>query len=284
MSYKTILVHCSDEHRIAGLLQTAIGIARSERAHLIGLSVLPPTIVIPGIEGDAGAVIEDHRDAYRGQMVRMRTTFETAVKDVPSLSHEWRELDCESENPFGIAATVAVKAARCADLVVVAKDNPSWFLSGHLDLAEPMVMESGRPVLVVAGNASAQAMPRRAVVAWNDRREATRAAFDALPLLQKAEAVDIVWIDSGKERQDEGDSAGVELSAALARHGVRCNAMQRSSSDGDAGAALLAAVDALDADLLVMGCYGHSRLREMILGGASRHVLQHARISVLMAH
>jgi nucleotide-binding universal stress UspA family protein len=284
MSYKTILVHLNDEHRLPGLLAAAIGIAKSESAHLVGLSVLPPIIIIPGIEGDGGTVIDDHREAYRGAMVRMHSAFAAAVQKDPGLSHEWVELDCENENPLGIAGTVAVKAARCADLVIAARDNPSWSLSGHLDLAEPLVLESGRPVLVIPGTSSSQAVPKRIVVAWNGRREAARAAFDALPFLQKAEAVNVVWIDHERDNIDAKDRAGMDLCAALARHGVRCEASTRPSSRGDAGAALLATVDALDADLLVMGCYGHSRLREMILGGASRHVLQHARVPVLMSH
>lgn len=284
MSYRTILVHVNDEHRLPALLEAATGVAKSESAHLIGLSVMPPIIIIPGIEGDGGTIIEDHRDAYRSQITRMRAAFDAAVAAVPGLSHEWREFDCEDENPFGTAATVVVGSARCADLVIAARDNPSWSLSGHLDLAEPLLLESGRPVLVLPGDTLPRAVPRRIVVAWNGRREAARAAFDALPLLQKAEAVTVVWIAAERDNIGFRDSANIDLCAALARHGVRCEASTRSNSRGDSGAALLAAVDALDADLLVMGCYGHSRLREMILGGASRHVLQNARVPVLMSH
>lgn len=283
MTYKTILVHLNDEHRLPALLHAATGIAQSENAHLVGLSVLPPTIIIPGIEGDGGAVIDDHRDAYRGQMARMRMAFEAKANAATGLSHEWLEFDCETENPFGLAATVATTQARCADLVIAAQDKPSWSLSAHLDLAEPLVLESGRPVLVIPRTSPARALPRRIVVAWNGRREAARAAFDALPLLKNAERVDVVWIGPGRDSVGDGTHVGVDLCAALARHGIRCEAFTRASS-GDAGAALLAAVGSLDADLLVMGCYGHSRLRELVLGGASRHVLQYARVPVLMSH
>ena len=284
MDYKTILVHLNDEHRAAGLLAAAIGASRANGAHLIALCVLPPTIIIPGIDGDPGAVIDDHRTSYAAQMTRMQEAFEKTAGAVPALSYEWRALDCETENPFGIAASVVAAQARCADLVIASQANPEWSLSGHLDVAEEVIMESGRPVLVMPKSGGAAAFGQRVVVAWNGRREAARAAFDAMPFLKAASDVRVVWLNPENEKQAAGPLPGFELCEALARHGVKCEAARRSEPGAGAGAALLSAVDEFKADMLVMGCYGHSRLREMVLGGASRHVMQHARVPVLMAH
>ncbi len=284
MTYKTILVHLADEHRVPSLLQTAASIARDEGAHLIGLSVIPPTIIVAGTEGAGDVVIEDHRVRYMEQSARMRQAMLTVANEVPGLAHSWREVDCEAENPFGIAASVIVAQSRCADLVVASQANRSWALSGHLDVVDELVMESGRPVLMVPKAGVRSRAIKRAVVAWNGRREAARAAFDALPLLARAERVCVVWVDPESEQHAAGDLPGIDLCEALSRHGIKCEAAPAAGKDGTAGAALLAAADRHDADLLVMGCYGHSRLREMILGGASRHVLQHARIPVLLSH
>lgn len=284
MSFKTVLVHLNDEHRAAGLLKAAIHAARADNAHLIGLSVLPPTIIIPGMEGDAGAVIDEHRTAYREQIGRLHLAFETAACELPDLSREWRVIDSETENPFGNAAAVVASQARSADLVVASQENPDWSLSGHLDVAEHVIMESGRPVLMTPKSGIPARIGERIVVAWNGRREAARAAFDALPLLQVARNVRVVWLNPESDQPAAGDLPCVDLCAALARHGVTCEAAQRSEPGAGAGAALLAAVEEFDADMLVMGCYGHSRLRELVLGGASRHVLRHAKVPVLMSH
>ncbi len=285
MSYKTILAHLNDEHRATGMLEAAIAVARSNNAHLIGLSVLPSTIIIPGMDGSPGAVIDDHRTSYREQMGRIHLSFDKAVGEVAGLSHEWLALDCEEENPFGIASSVVVAHARCADLVIASQDNPDWSLSGHLDVAETVILESGRPVLLMPKTGTAESIGQRIVVAWNGRREAARAAFDALPFLQAAQNVHVVRLDPDQDTRAKGTLPDVDMCTALARHGVKCEAAQRSEpSAGGAGAALLSTVQELDADMLVMGCYGHSRLREMVLGGASRHVLRYAKVPVLMSH
>jgi nucleotide-binding universal stress UspA family protein len=284
MSYKTILIHLNDEHRAPGLLRAALSIARPSGGHVKGLSVMPPVIIIPDIEGGAGAVIDDHREAYRGQVARLKTLFERATAEMPEVSREWTALDCENENPFGIPASVVVAEARSADLVIASQDNPDWALTGHLDVAEQIVMESGRPVLVMPKTERAGPLGERILVAWNNSRESARAAFDALPLLRTAKEVRVLWVNPEASKRTAGDLPGFDLCAALARHGVHCEAAGVPASDARAGHALLDAADGFKADMLVMGCYGHSRLREMILGGASNHILHHAPMPVLMAH
>lgn len=284
MPYKTVLVHLNDERRAPGLIATGVAVARANAAHLVGLSVLPPTIIVPGMDGDPGAVIDEHRASYREQMKRMREAFERATGGLAALSAEWREVDAEEQNPFGLASAVIVAQSRCADLVITSQANPEWSLSTHLDAGEALAMESGRPVLMLPRTATTAPPGERIVVAWNGRREAARAAFDALPFLQAAKAVRVVWANPDDEAQTAGQVPGADLCTVLARHGVTCEAAGHAQAGAGAGAALLSAVSAFDGDMLVMGCYGHSRLRELVLGGATRHVLAHARVPVLLAH
>jgi nucleotide-binding universal stress UspA family protein len=111
-----------------------------------------------------------------------------------------------------------------------------------------------------------------------------RAVFDALPLLQRAKEVRVIWVNPQSEGELVQDIPAADICTALARHGVKCEATQAVQPRTNVGQTLLAQAKDCAADLLVMGCYGHSRLREFVLGGASEHILRHMSIPVLMAH
>jgi nucleotide-binding universal stress UspA family protein len=188
----------------------------------------------------------------------------------------------DDAQPWPVARKVA-EHARVADLVVIGQADPEWAVSVMTEGPEELVLGCGRPVLVVPSRGDFADVGGCIVVAWNGRREAARAAFDALPLLQKAESVRVLWIspdDSGAA----DDVPAADLATALARHNVRCEAAETARLEAGVGETLLAAVRDARADLLVMGCYGHSRFRELILGGATRHVLNTMTVPVLMSH
>lgn len=283
MSYKTILAHLNDQQRFSGIMTTAVQIARTNRAHIVGLAVMPPIIIVPGTAMDVGTVIEDHREQYRPQLAHMREAFADGLKSA-DVKGEWLELDCESVDPFGDVGRVAVAHARTADLVIASIANPAWSLSAYLDVHEALVMDSGRPVLLLPNPPVPAQIGKRVLLAWNDTREAARAAFDALPFLKTAEAVLVAQVDESKSSEDGRALPRTDICKALARHGVRCELLPVIAAANGAGRTLLQTAERSDADLLVMGCYGHSRLRELVFGGASRHVLQHMRIPVLMSH
>ena len=162
---------------------------------------------------------------------------------------------------------IVTRHARCADLVIAsqaASDSNVW----SLDVPDRLAMESGRPVLIIPNGGSFQPVPNRVVVGWTARREATRAMFDAIPLLKCADKVTLLEVDP--EPAQETMVYRAAACATLAHHGVICEAQAVVSSHGNAGDALLAYCDRTKADLLVMGCYGHSLLHEFVLGGASR--------------
>jgi nucleotide-binding universal stress UspA family protein len=123
-----------------------------------------------------------------------------------------------------------------------------------------------------------------ALVAWNGRREAARAVFDALPILQLAKSVKVVQVNPQSEREPTQDIPAVDVCAALARHGVKCEATAQVKPRAGVGETLLGLTRDYGADLLVMGCYGHTRMREFVFGGASRHVLANMSVPVLMSH
>jgi len=140
----------------------------------------------------------------------------------------------------------------------------------------------GRPVLIVPRYGTFETVGERVLVAWNGSREATRAVHDALPLLKLASSVTVLSIDP---EHDTGDRIpGADIALHLARHGVAAEGMSTVGLDISVGDLLLSRAADLGADLIVMGAYGHSRVRELVLGGATRHILQHMTVPVLMSH
>jgi len=280
MTYKTILVHCNDKRRVERIVGSAAELAEQFQAHLIGLSVSPPVLVVPtGMPGTPDTMVIDERcQAYRRDNLAMKAAFDAAVRG-RSFTSEWREDDAGNAT----VTDAVVRYASGADLLVAAQRDPKWPGSAGLDVADRLAIEAGRPVLIVPNEGVHTGVGPRVVVAWNGRREATRAAFDALPLIERAKDVKVLSLNPQTEGKTAREFAAANICAALARHGVTCEAIE-TASDGNVGRTLLNSAIEHRADLLVMGCYGHSRLSEFVFGGATRDVLKHMTIPVLMSH
>ena len=279
MTYKTILLHLHDVARAQRLLDVAVPLARHMDAHLIGLTVLPPYVVLPGSEIGGGVTVDAHREAYRDDVAKLKARFEDATCLLAGKA-EWREADAN----FGSAAGTVIEHGRVCDLIIASQRKHDWTLSQWLEEPERIGIESGRPVLLVPNNGKISVPPKRATIAWNGCREAVRAVFDALPLLAATDDVNIVWVQPERDRQAAGDLPGSDICATLTRHGLKCLASQTSATNAGVGTELLRQANAFGSDLLVMGVYGHSRMREFILGGASREVLEGMDRLVLMSH
>jgi len=280
MAYKSILVHLNNEGRVKRLMGAAMQLALPSHSHVTGLFVVPAaparSPLFPMISGSA---IASALDAYRKNGEGIRKAFDEAVAAQPVVG-EWRPY--QAKRPGYVEAVL--DHARAADLVVTAQKESDWDYADMFDVPDWLAMESGRPVLIVPKAGELASIGERIVVAWNNSRESARALFDALPLLQKASTVTVLSVDEPSKPEATSEIAGAEIGATLARHGVKVTVQQTKPGRGDAGVELLAQVGAHRADLLVMGCFGRSRLREFVLGGASRHVLQAATVPVLMSH
>jgi nucleotide-binding universal stress UspA family protein len=274
MAIKDILVHVVDGDAGAARVRAAAALARTHQAHLTGLYAMwiPP---IPGyIEAQIGAeVMQTQRSLYLEQARLAEETFNECAEDA-GVPTQWRCV--ETDRPDALALH-----ARYCDLVVTGRREESDDRNGVSD-AEHVVLTSAKPVLVMPDTRGAPAPGEHMMVAWDGSRESTRAVDAALPLLTVAKRVSVVCIDP--RDNDHGDIPGADLCAHLARHGIRTEAQSVDSGGQGAGPTLLGRAGADGADCLVMGAYGHSRLREVVLGGATAHVLQHARIPLLMAH
>lgn len=174
--------------------------------------------------------------------------------------------------------------ARHADLSVLGRPGPDDGSPRFALTFKSLLMQSGRPVLVVPPGARLAAPVRRAVIAWKPTAEAARAVHEALPLLGASAEVDVLMIDPEPGEGRHGEQPGADLAAHLARHGLRVNVLAQPREGRGDGAAILRHVAECGAGLLVMGGYGHARWREVVLGGATRAVLDGMRTPVLFSH
>jgi nucleotide-binding universal stress UspA family protein len=174
--------------------------------------------------------------------------------------------------------------ARYADLVVLGQVNPDEppYLGHHLP--EEVVLSSGRPVLVVPYIGALETIGRCVVVAWDASREAARAVSDAMPILEQASSVIVLSINPKSTPLGHGEVPGADIGAHLARHNVKIEVESVVAGEVSVGNALLSHIADRDADMLVMGAYAHSRVRELVLGGATRTILESMTVPVLMAH
>ena len=167
-----------------------------------------------------------------------------------------------------------------ADLAIVGQGNEQGETSPWL----PLLLGSGSPALVLPPHWRAPTFGTRAIIAWNASRESRRAMLDALPLLATSRVVTIVAVDPKCGVSGHGEEPGADVARYLARHGIRANVEQIDSAGADAGAIILSRTKALEADLIVMGAYGHSRFAEFVFGGVTRSVLKDMAVPVLMAN
>lgn len=279
MSMKTMLVHLNDERRAERLLRAAVAIARRHGAHLVGLDVSPgipdlPPLGVPFAGDVMGYVVASEKHST----TQLRSAFERMTAGEPFVA-EWRAV----EAPHTDLAGVVTRHARAVDLVVTSQADPDWELSPILDFPERLAISVGRPVLVVPNFGEYPRIGSTVLVAWNGSREASRAVFDALPLLQAAEKVIVLGL-SEPRRAARTPEPDLSITATLARHGVNATALQSVAGEKDIGEAILSRLAETGADLLVMGAWGHSRLHEMVFGGVTRHIARHMTAPTLMSH
>lgn len=279
MTYKTIAVHLNNESRVATMLPAAVALARRFEAHLVGVHVSPSLAYVPPVPGAAG-LLQEIKKTEKAACERIRAAFDSATSDMRALA-EIRFID-----PPGrmTPAEVLLPQVRTADLVMAAQTDPKWEATSALDMPERLAIECGRPVLMIPDGGAPADFGRNIVIAWNGKREAARAVFDAMPLLKAAHSVTVLRFEQVRSRGGSTEMPDVEIGATLARHGVKVTIDSGKAAEGDIGREIVARAASAGADLAVMGAYGHSRLREFVFGGATQYVARHMRIPTLFSH
>lgn len=276
MVYKQLLVHMDAQARSAVRLNIARQLAHAHGAVLDALyaaSLVPSAMSYPEFGEHASSLLQ--RELQR--CAEARAVFEREMRK-PDGDATWSEISV-----FPLLQGFAGQAL-FADLLVLGQHDPGAGpeLDVTPDFVQGVLAATGRPALVVPYTGDFEALPRRIAIAWKPGREAMRAVAGALPLLQRAERVDVLcW---APEPAPAVQGPRLDLRGWLRLHGVSVQWHEDPTEPPDLGELLLSRVCDLSADLLVMGCYGHARVREWVLGGVSRTVLQSMTLPVLMSH
>jgi nucleotide-binding universal stress UspA family protein len=279
MALKNLVVVVDQTEQSVARVNAAILLATKHDAHFTGLFVASPPVIPSYVAGELGeGIIAIQRRTAQEHAEEAANLFRRSMEMAGiSARAEWRAL---RGNPTEVTSIVA----RYAELVIVGQVDPER--DGEVPPVRPedVLFECGRPVLVVPYAGKPVSIGERVVIGWNASREAARAVNDALPLLEAAEKVSVLAVNPKPGFDGLGDEPGADIALHLARHGVTVTADHFSARGIDPGDMILNYATDVSADLLVMGAYSRSRLRELVLGGVTRHIMQHMTIPVLFSH
>jgi nucleotide-binding universal stress UspA family protein len=280
MTYRSLLVPLDQTPLGAPRVQSALRLAKSFDSHLVGVS---PTGMID-VSSSLGSVAAlSDLSALAWDLLRDQA--EVAAQGFRDVCRASGLASYETQVDESDEAVSLLRRAHCADLVVMSQADPAApNRRRQRDILEQVILQSGRPTLILPSAGPVGAIGSKIVIAWDDSREASRAVSDALPLLRQASHVYLLgWAESGEHSRQ---GLNVRLDAFhqwLMRHGVNAELEVKVATDGIAGAVLSRATQ-LCADLIVMGAYGHARWAERLLGGATRGLLDAMTVPVLMSH
>jgi len=289
MAFKNVLVQLDNHRNYETRLRIALSLAQQDKGRALGLycfdmpamphiSYALAEAYYPAAHDTARETYERQRDGAFDDAAHYQAAFRAAARSA-GLRARW---EIWPEKPKDLIGHMTERA-RYADIAVLGQADPRHPLYDTLvDLPETVMLGSGRPVIIVPYAEQRDSFGKRILIAWNDTREAARAVADSMPLLERADAVTVLTI--APERDDRYHEPAQKMVQQLAQHGVHAEASEMAGGDGEAGDLILSRAADLGCDLLVMGGYGHSRTRELFLGGATRHILQTMTLPVLLAH
>lgn len=277
MTYATVMVCLALDQPNDSRLQVAGELAERFEATVVGVAAAqfaPPLYFADGAA--AQRLIDQEQASVKRCLADLEAEFHAATKTRGGCA-EWR---CAMDFP----ARFVLAQARCADIIVSGGQSPAFSDAFSLVSPKDLVMQAGRPILVVPDRTNWLDL-RSALVAWKDTPEARRAVIDALPMLRKAKDVAIVEIPEASDDRTAVMAHVSDVAAWLARHGVTATARVPEAAGNETAAAQLerVAVD-VGAGLIVAGAYGHSRFRELILGGVTEYLLTQSARCVLLSH
>jgi nucleotide-binding universal stress UspA family protein len=270
-SIKDVLVLLQGGADDAATVEYAARLASEHAAHLTGAFAYPALAADGPAAFATGRALEHLLATFEAEASRTeaaaRASFERRARAVGA-ALEWRTV---RRPPLGNLVT----HARYADVTILSRPVSGSEAAARTLLAQSIVFGAGRPVLVLPG-APPATIGRRILIGWNASREATRAVTDALPLLTRADAVELFVVDPERRVERHGPAPGADIGRHLARHGVRVDVRVVESGDHRTAELLLARADGFGADLLLIGAYGHARFTELVFGGVTRAALLHA--------
>jgi nucleotide-binding universal stress UspA family protein len=280
MTYKDLLVHLDDAKGCGSRVDAAVRLAARHEAHLTGFY---PIVEIPLLNYIRERIPRDIQASMDAEAKAQAEAAQKAFKEAAERGGVSYETRIDQALDTTLARVVSMHA-RYADLVVLGQVDPDQppYVGHHLP--KEVVLSAGRPVLIVPYDWALETLGDRVLIAWDASREAARAVSDALPILERAGSVLVASVNPKQTPLDHGELPGADIALHLARHGIDMEVRSIEVDRMEVGEALLSFAADAARDLLVMGAYAHSRLRELVLGGATRTVLERMTLPVLMAH
>ncbi|MER8800126.1 universal stress protein [Mesorhizobium sp. M0998] len=276
MRFKTIVAILQNEPDAERVLDCAIPLASRFQSHLIGIHAEALPVPYTSATGFPDTeFLQVSADMNRERAEKLQAAFHKRIEN-SGLSFEWRSLESFS----GDSALTGISTVRTADLIIAAQRESGSDPSADVDT---LVYDAGRPVLVVPHSGSLVTSFKHVLLAWNGSKEAARAAFDALPFIIEAEKTDIVVIDPPDTLDEAPETAGAEIAASLSRHGATVGVSVLRSGGASVDDIIQTRVAESGADLLVLGAYSHSWLRQLLFGGVTRTVLRTAPVAAFLS-
>lgn len=275
MSYKSILVFLDDGKSNSDRIDAAITMAKTHGAHLTGaaLQSLKPELL--NSNDEKVTTVEANRMANR-----LIEEFKHKATDA-GIDFDHIVISGNSD----VSANTMAHHGRNADLVILAQPNPDGRnFTRMLSFAEEVMLYSGRPILFIPYIGANKIPFKKALISWDGTPAATRATYDAIPILKRTEEVTVLVVESKKQLESKSDEQAEALSRNLARHGIHTHVERVSPGEASVASVILNEVSHHDIDVLIMGGYGTPSLRQKILGGVTRSLLSSMLIPVLMAH
>ncbi|TIO10409.1 universal stress protein [Mesorhizobium sp.] len=276
MRFKTIVAILQNEEDAERVLECAIPLADRFQSHLIGIHAEALPVPYTSATGFPDTeFLQVSADMNKERAEKLRAIFLRHIED-SGLSFEWRSLESFS----GDSALSGISTVRTADLIIAAQRESGGDPSADVDT---LVYDAGRPVLVVPHSGPLVTSFKHVLLAWNGSKEAARAAFDALPFIIEAEKTDVVVIDPPDTLDEAPEAAGAEIAAALSRHGATVSVSVLQSGGLSVDDVIQTRVVETGADLLVLGAYSHSWLRQLLFGGVTRTVLRTVPVAAFLS-
>jgi len=279
--FKTVAVHVNESTHALERVKLAARWAAAFDAHLVGVAAtgLPASFYLGGMSGEGAAIVPTYLDVLKDRAETALSMAESVANQVGVRSFERRLMEEEA----GVALALQ---ARYSDLVIIGQDDPDdSTLAQAPAIADYVVLNSARPVMIVPYAGHFPTLGERILVGWDGSAESARAVHGALPLLQRAHVVQVAVFDAKVGGNAHGEEPGADIATFLARHGVKVEVSRHVAGKNiDIGNAILSQAADSNADLLVMGGYGHSRFREVILGGVTRTILRSMTTPVFISH
>ncbi|ESZ62181.1 universal stress protein [Mesorhizobium sp. C120A] len=276
MRFKTIVAILQNEQDAERVLDCAIPLADRFESHLIGIHAEALPVPYTSATGFPDTeFLQVSADMNRERAEKLQALFVGRIEN-SGLSFEWRSLESFS----GDSALTGISSVRAADLIIAAQREIGGDTSADVDT---LVYDAGRPVLVVPHEGPLVTTFKHVLLAWNGSKEAARAAFDALPFIIEAEKTDILVIDPPDTLDDNPEAAGAEIAAALSRHGATVSVSVQKSGNASVDDVIQTRIAETGADLLVLGAYSHSWLRQLLFGGVTRTVLRSVPVAAFLS-